>query len=341
MINSIVQILFFIFAKFSHVQSYYSVKSLNYHTAMMLAEIRRLTGLANATCTNDPFLWTIHEIETDEVVAHGFGTMHVPREYVLSDSAWESTVNALSASCGVYIEPDFELELMIDCIQEWPKVSDIQNEEIRAKYSSKINELNDYLGIPSWMAFLGLGLRDDLPIISVVDAIARYNTPELKDSLSISAALGLSDDDLMMDLEIHSFGRPKGGLEDLESTCKVGEEYVATDEDLEAALYSNYTQLMDLYQCGDIEVINQASSLESEENLDYLLNERNTKIVERMVNIIENSVEKPFFAVGVLHWKAHTNSIEKLLLEEGYYMERVTGEYNAEALSDLDCDFTP
>lgn len=52
----------------------------------------------------------------------------------------------------------------------------------------------------------------------------------------------------------------------------------------------------------------------------------------RMVEILDNDDSLEMFAVGLAHWTIGPKSLEILLAEEGYTLERVEGAYDPELL---------
>ena len=99
-------------------------------------------------------------------------------------------------------------------------------------------------------------------------------------------------------------------------------------DDFRAAVNASLTREIDLYECGDadafMEGISDGMALD-EEDLDFLLKDRNIQMAARMQDILEVSEERVLFAVGLAHWLLGPDDLGTLLREYGYVLERVEG----------------
>ena len=68
-------------------------------------------------------------------------------------------------------------------------------------------------------------------------------------------------------------------------------------------------------------------------------------MTDRVVDILETTTTIPMFAVGLAHWiQGGTNSMENLLNQKGYTLQRVEGLYDSTLLpdwTDTQCDEQP
>lgn len=307
-------------------------------------------------------MWNIYNVNTTDHVGFAIGTIHLPPKAVLTDKAWSSILNALDDSCSVYGEinvndPQIVAEITQKCTLNGASatVTDIPDEELKDKYLLKIDEISKDVGAGGdeldFIQLLG-----SVPIGTLLALLSFYNTPEYKDLYFNAVRTGTPVD--FLDVDILELGRPAGGLEEVETQCKLLREShltpgaLVTDFDavwkpyLELSLEASLSPLIQSYKCGDLKKMEAIIHADLETGhvsdvlVDALLDDRNIQMVAEMTQILNDGIaqnkSKSVFAVGFAHWTiGGENSMESLLLAEGYRLERVEGRYSATELADL------
>ena len=254
------------------------------------------TNTTSLSCSEDPFLWMIQKDTSNnsnstadagvETVGFAVGTFHVPREIVLSDAAWTSLSSATEDSCAVYGEVDLTnpqiLEEVTACTLalqsgDSATVNDIPDPELQDQYKSILLEIaRDYGPLGSNPQLVAEQLSQSVSLDVVIQMIQAYNTPQYNDMFFPAAFAGQDLDFLYKDLL--ELGRPSGGIEEVETECKLV-EMMAPDKteftqnfdslwgpQLEATLTSSLTGFVQAYKCGRVEGVLEELLAEEEEN---------------------------------------------------------------------------
>ena len=100
---------------------------------------------------------------------------------------------------------------------------------------------------------------------------------------------------------------------------------------------ASYTTDIQKYACGDLEAFLEYFTPQFSENeflMDALLSNRNKQMAEKMDEVMKASPnERIFFAVGAAHWNIGNYSLELLLEDYGYTLERIP-DWESESAED-------
>lgn len=171
--------------------------------------------------------------------------------------------------------------------------------------------------------------------------IAYANTPEymMNHSQSIYTDSGAPS----LDVNMLSLGRPADDIEEPEDRCEILPALYPSADEYKAAFAANpdvFSQIIrdslnlslskqiEMYKCGDLDAF-VAANIEEAMILDEITNDelvtiRNQKMAKKIVEVLaENPNERVLFAVGAAHWQIGDDSLEQLLLKDGYSLEHV------------------
>lgn len=230
---------------------------------------------SSAACSEIPFIWKILRVgnNTDgaaepEIAAFAIGTIDMDKDVALSENAWQSMIYAAKDSCVLYGERDPFNEYFVpevDCISSIPNeatVQDVPDAELKEKFLAVLGEIKEeyFSETDSWESY------DDMSLYNAMEMIKAYNTPESKDSFFRDPDL-LNSETMSKSLERKlSFGRyvfPSfwcfDGEHDRLAPLSPSRDDFLADFDthwrgqVETALRSNYSGLIEAYKCGNQE----------------------------------------------------------------------------------------
>lgn len=106
------------------------------------------------------------------------------------------------------------------------------------------------------------------------------------------------------------------------------------------SLNVSYSPLIELYKCGDIDSFVESSAVNSDPELDLLMDGRNEQMAAKIDEVLKASDpnKKILFAVGLAHWLLKSNNMISLLEEYGYSMEHIPN-WNGTQLDNPSNDF--
>jgi hypothetical protein len=99
----------------------------------------------------------------------------------------------------------------------------------------------------------------------------------------------------------------------------------AFTSNIRQSLNASYSPLFQLYKCGDIETFVESSVVNSDPELDLLLDGRNEQMAAKIDEVLmaTDPNKKVLFAVGLAHWLSGNNNMITLLKDYGYSMEHI------------------
>lgn len=305
-------------------------------------------------CPETPLLWKIVDKESGNHVGFGLGTMHLPEEILLSDSAKDSIMNAIQDSCNIYgelnlLDPAVQLELqacMAPLAGPAATVADIPDQDVKAAYEAKLLEIAT--AVASEESFIDTIHQSllSLPLFLAQQFITYFNTPEYEPYL-LQTLTGQSI--TFLDETVLGQGRVADGVEEVSTQCSVLEGLYLPPEKLDTqsllvGLNASLSESINAYRCGnDVELDSAltaggelSSNSEFEEQILY---SRNEQMASAIVEALQASDEKALFAIGFLHWLHGERSLKNLLNEYGYSLEilQTYGPDDAEDLSNEQC----
>ena len=208
------------------------------------------------------------------MVGFAVGSMHLPRDLIVSNDGWNSLTAAASDACAIYGEVDVtDPEIIQDITacsvgaqKNWATLNDIPDEALRSEYATIMNNIaNEYMNGASTIAESFM----ELPILVATEMISVYNTPSYKDTYFayvFSAQPGTPPPE-SLDVDLLELGRPSGGLETVQESCDLFDLLWTRREDfrdqydeihaqsLRRALNVSYTPYIENYACGNSQTI--------------------------------------------------------------------------------------
>ena len=130
-------------------------------------------------------------------------------------------------------------------------------------------------------------------------------------------------------------------LREVSTQCEILPSVYTTAEELNTtiirnAINTNYSMIIQLYRCGDINSIAENIPMFLEgipmDEMDFILNNRNKQMAAKIAQLLDNeglaagtsSTKKMLFAVGLTHWIAGgDDSLESLLKDYGYSLVHI------------------
>ena len=357
-----------------------------------------------ASCTDDPFLWTIRKTtdtastttttraqQDDSIVGFAVGTIHLPRDTVSRSAAWTSLQNVADDACAVLGEVDVtsrdNIRAISDCTTRLnphlATLSDIPDAALKSEIRRVLLNITNEFGPDGGSTTLADLLMEEMNIMAGLDVLYYHNTPELRNDyftflFENRDPLGIPES---LDTDLLELGRPSGSLETLEEGCDMIQALLPERSEflrdfnttyagqLREGLAQSYTPWVDAYKCGSEErmsdLLNKSASVAPVEILDafltgtfsyysvyflvckgrvtqlivYIVSDRNVLISSRIAQVLRISTHRPVFVLGLAHWiQGGDQSLEALLNQEGYTMERVEGAYAADRLANIPTD---
>jgi hypothetical protein len=236
------------------------------------------TTTTEEDCLDAPFLWLIrNDNDNGKVEGLGVGTMHLERRFVVTDLEWQSLVNAAADGCTVYGEFDLTdplllQELATSCVIapiEPTFVADLPDLELRAILEDAILQI-----VNEYTMFGGEQVADSIltgnPIDVIFQLITYWNSnDEFRDDFFEDIFNGVVAVDFL-DTNLLDLGFESASLESIEESCTYvnaltspsRDEFLANWDELyadkaRAKLDDSFDGLIDAYQCGRIEGINE------------------------------------------------------------------------------------
>ena len=270
-----------------------------------------------------PFLWQV----TGEHEFYMFGTIHLPDPRVTSLS--EKVVQALEDSNVFYAELDLSEEntMLIKQSMWLPEGKNLYSflpEELQAKISKYIKEINPELNLEFfskqkiWVLAITL---------TVLEQQLKYPGQPPLDTVLYERAVSL--------------GLDTGGLETVDEQLKVFDsmtseqqiEFLNDTVDFMNSTMGNeqpfIEESLNAYIDGDLDVLMEHLMSYMKDNafyddlLDRLINQRNIKMANKILNLISEEPEKKyFFAVGAGHFWGE-KGINTILEEKGYTIKSI------------------
>jgi len=246
------------------------------------------TNTTATTCSKDPFLWLIQKEGSSnndteaEVVGYAVGSMHLPREFLLDDTAWNSLSAAAADSCAIYGEIDVTdvkvvKKLASNCAMpvestEIATLSDIPDTTLRDEYAAIMLNISIAYGPPDDLEAdqrLADAFMENVAVKVGMEMIYAYNTPGYKEVYfeALFAPVAVDNIAPSLDRDLLSLGRPSGSLETVNESCQFlnelslqTEDFLADYEELYAErlrhrLTLSYTPWIESYACGDTQHI--------------------------------------------------------------------------------------
>jgi hypothetical protein len=234
--------------------------------------------LTDGECVDAPFLWLIRNDNNDGAVEGlGVGTIHLPRRFVMTDNEWQSLVNAAEDGCKVWAEFDLnDLAAIQQILSNCPStseptfVADIPDLDLRAEIENIVSEIVNEYTVSNQIQTVEVILSQS-PIDLIFNLIAYWNSDnvELRDYYfrnvfnPDAATVGFLDNDLF------NLGFETGGLETAEETCayiqaiqtptkeEIVNNWELYAEKAQSKLNYAMDEMLDRYQCGDIDAFNE------------------------------------------------------------------------------------
>jgi hypothetical protein len=197
----------------------------------------------------------------------------------MTDNEWQSLVNAAEDGCKVWAEFDLNdlaaiQQILSNCpsTSESTFVADIPDIDLRAEIEKIVSEIVNEYTVSNQIQTVEVILSQN-PIDLIFDLIAYWNSDnvEFRDNYFIklfdpeAATGGFLDNDLL------NLGFETGGLETAEESCAyiqaiqppTKEEFVNNwelyAEKAQSKLNYAMDEILDVYQCGDLDVLNEYS----------------------------------------------------------------------------------
>ena len=243
-------------------------------------------------CTGNPFLWSIHRTTSNEEdddsrppVAFGIGTAHYPKEFVLTDDAWELIQYAVEDSCTVYGEINFFDPVMVNQLEACsfqissqgtvflanliesgrPESAIALHNQIRVGIEEIVN---NYIPLESGQRpAVQDVIETSIPLFTLIQWIQVFNTPgpyrDYYFQLSLFGGTPLS----FFDIDLLQIGRPPDSIETAATQCNaldlltVNPVEFWNDFDshyipaIEYSLNSTLEPFFDFYKCGKVDKI--------------------------------------------------------------------------------------
>lgn len=197
----------------------------------------------------------------------GLGTMHLPVSVVKTTEGQNSIINAINDSCDVYgelnlIDEDVKAEIK-ECLAPiqtgFATVEDIPDEELRGVIKSKVIEIALAIS-PDHVIEIATRILE-FPLAHILKMFTYFNTPEYKDIYLKSLA---GADIPSLDNYVLSLGRPSGGLEEVETQCKIiiashltsealTQNFEEYKDQIVNSLDSNMSAGINIYKCGKLD----------------------------------------------------------------------------------------
>eukprot|EP00529_Nitzschia_sp_RCC80_P022644 CAMPEP_0113443446 /NCGR_PEP_ID=MMETSP0014_2-20120614/2143_1 /TAXON_ID=2857 /ORGANISM="Nitzschia sp." /LENGTH=494 /DNA_ID=CAMNT_0000334403 /DNA_START=1 /DNA_END=1481 /DNA_ORIENTATION=+ /assembly_acc=CAM_ASM_000159 len=322
-------------------------------------------------CVDAPFLWLIRNDNNGGTVEGvGVGTIHLTRRFVMTDNEWQSLVNAADDGCTIFAEFDLDNiaelnNVLLNCpvSTDVTYLADIPDPTFQAEVRNIVTQM-----VEEYVPFGSEQIVESILTLNPFDALFQLiaywniqNNLEIREEFFENLFNSIATTDFL-DTELVGLGFDAGGLETADETCSYiqalqsppKQEFVSNWDELYAddawtKLNNTMDTLLDSYQCGDIDKLNEAftASLlsdvwdDEEEVLAALLDVRNAKMAERMVLAMGASEHIPMFAVGAAHWFIGENSLANILQQYGYSLERVLEPYEESLFPDAQCELEP
>ena len=218
------------------------------------------------SCSQDPFLWLIKK--DDVVEGFGVGTIHVKRETVATEQAWQSLKNAAADACTIYGESDFSdpavvAMAMSKCANPNPvHLSDIPDEELRDRYTAVVMQVASEYHLQMDAEALAKQLLQMLTVDVLQQFAIALNTPELKDDFF--KPMFVAGQYTFLDVDLLSLGRPSESLETADETCAAAKAMSPDKQYFLDNFHDKYQQilwdnlnatssnLLQAYRCGSV-----------------------------------------------------------------------------------------
>ena len=252
-------------------------------------------GSGSQSCPGDPMMWTVHRARggagggDGDVVGFAVGTMHRPRDIVLTVDAWKVISRAVSSSCVVYGEVDLldgaVAEAVTACLNQYVNdperyilISDVPDGSLRFELMKKTEEIAA-AAFPDDVskALEFYGVLEAVHIGSLMGMITQFNAPETREML-LNLLRGVPQT-ATMDQDIFGLAQQTGGLENVQAQCDVIEVLFPTKDEFLAGFDERYAADMreDLkasvseeiknYRCGDASVFAESYDVTLEDSL--------------------------------------------------------------------------
>lgn len=190
---------------------------------------RQLQANSGATageeCLDAPYLWLIRsDNDNNEVKGLGVGTMHLPRQFVLTESEWQSLVNAVEDACTVYAEVDLTDPTLLEAVvtscantREPVFVADLPDPALRATLEEIVMDIvTEYTLFPQRVAESLLLFN---PVDLIFQLVAYWNSDAaVRDDFFESLLNGEATLDFL-DTNLLDLGQPSASLETVEESC--------------------------------------------------------------------------------------------------------------------------
>jgi hypothetical protein len=126
-------------------------------------------------------------------------------------------------------------------------------------------------------------------------------------------------------------------IREVSTQCQILQSIYLTAEELNTtelittlrnSINDDYSQMIHLYKCGDIDALASSLSVEfsNVDGVDFIINDRNKQMAAKIAQLLDedDSNERILFAVGTAHWIMGGNdSLESLLLDYGYSLVHI------------------
>ena len=233
------------------------------------------------TCVDAPFLWLIRNDNAGGTVEGvGVGTVHLPRRFVMTDNEWQSLVNAAADGCTIFAEFDLDdVAALNNALANCPVSTDLTflpdipdpafQAEVRRKITQIVEEYSPFG--PTEQTVEVIVTSNPLAVLyQLINYWNIQNNLEIRDQFFENLFNQIVNTDFL-DTELVGLGFDAGGLETADETCSYiqaiqppsKEQYVSNWDELYADkawanLNNTLDTLLDSYQCGDIDKLNEA-----------------------------------------------------------------------------------
>ena len=234
--------------------------------------LRKLQTTNSSQCVDEPFLWLIrNDNRNGTVEGLGVGTLHLPRQFVTTDSEWTSLVNAVADGCTVYGELDVTdtaaiEQILLGCAVPYREpmlVSDIPDEALRTEMERLVLDIaTEYTLFPIQITANLLTASMD----TIFELISYWNSNvEFRDYFFVNAFNGVTDLGFL-DSDLLDLGGESEGLETAEETCELiksiqspsKQQFLSSWNESYAdiaryRLTASFDEIIDAYQCGQMD----------------------------------------------------------------------------------------